>query len=48
MQSLGKNHHTLTIPEVTSHDKGMYYCMASKEGIVAQSNGSVVIVNGKD
>ena len=47
-RSLGKDSHTLTIPKVTSHDEGMYYCMASKEGIVAKSNRSVVIVNGKE
>ena len=47
-RSLGKDNHTLTITKVTSRDKGMYYCIASKEGIVAQSNRSVVIVNGKE
>ena len=46
-QSLGKDSDILVIPKVTSHDAGLYYCMAIKEGIVVVSNKSMVIVNSK-
>ena len=47
LQSSGKDSDILIIPKITSHDAGVYYCMAIKEGIIVVSNRSMVIVNGK-
>ena len=37
-----------TIRRATPRDEGMYYCMASKEGISVESNKARVRVDGKD
>jgi len=42
-----QNSNTLTIPRATPLDEGMYYCMASKEGISVESNRARVRVNGE-
>ena len=46
-RSTGQNSNTLTIPETTPPDEGMYYCIVSKEGISVESNRIRVTVNGK-
>ena len=46
-RSRGQNSNTLTIPRATPHDEGMYYCMASKEGVIVESNRAIISVNGK-
>ena len=43
-----QNSHMLIISQATPHDDGMYYCMASKEGISVQSNRAVVKVDGEE
>ena len=48
LQSLHSDDHTFIIPQITPHDAGIYYCMASKEGIVVKSGTSTVVVNGKE
>ena len=34
------------IPRLTPHDKGMYYCIATKNKIVVQSKRALVRVDG--
>ena len=46
-RSRWQNSNTLTIPRATPHDEGMYYCMASKEGVSVESNRAILIVDGK-
>ena len=46
--SRGQNSNTLTIPRATPPDEGMYYCMASKEGISVESNRARVRVDGEE
>ena len=46
-RSRGQNSNTLTIPRATPPDEGIYYCMASKEGISVESNRARVIVDGE-
>ena len=43
-RSRGKNNYTLTIPNATVLDGGMYYCIASMEGISVESNRANVAV----
>ena len=42
------NTSTLTIVNATPYDEGVYYCMASKEGIIVESNRAIVKVDGKE
>ena len=48
VRSTGKSSQTLTIPRATPHDEGMYYCIASKEGVSVESNRAAVTVDGKN
>ena len=43
-----QNTQVFIISQATPHDEGMYYCMASKEGISVQSNRAVVKVDGEE
>ena len=43
----GQHNDTFTINRVTPHYEGMYYCVAKKNNISAQSNSISVQVNGK-
>ena len=47
-RSVGQNTNTFTIPGVTPHDGGTYYCMAKKENFTVQSTKAVVRVNGEN
>ena len=47
LKSWGQDYKTLTIPKVTPHDHGMYYCMASKDGVVVKSDVATVAVYGE-
>ena len=47
-RSRGQNSNTLIIPRATPPDEGMYYCMASKEGISVESNRAVLRVDGEE
>ena len=47
LRSKGKKRKTLTIPKATPPDEGMYYCVATKEGISVKSNRAVVKVDGE-
>ena len=47
-RSQGQNSVTFTIPGVTPYDEGMYYCMATKVGVIVESNRAIVKVDGKD
>ena len=38
---------TFTIREATPYDEGMYYCTASKDGVIVSSDNAVVQVDGK-
>ena len=42
-------HHsgTFTIHKATPYDEGMYYCTASKDGVIVSSDNTVVLVDGK-
>jgi len=42
------NTNTLTIVKATPYDEGVYYCMASKEGIIVESDRAIVKVDGKE
>jgi len=46
-RSRGQDSNTLTIHRAIPPDEGIYYCMASKEGISVESNRARVRVNGK-
>ena len=46
-RSTQQNNNTLTIPRATPPDEGRYYCMASKEEIIVESNRARVRVDGK-
>ena len=46
-RSQGQNSNTLTIPRLTPYDEGMYYCIATKNKIIVQSNRALVRVDGK-
>ena len=46
-RSRGQNSNTLTIGRATPPDEGIYYCMASKEGISVESNRARARVDGK-
>ena len=46
-RSQGKNTNELTIPQAIPRDEGMYYCIAVKEGIRAESNRTILKVDGK-
>ena len=39
---------TLTIHRSTPLDEGMYYCIASKDGITVQSDIALVAIDGKE
>ena len=43
----GWHNDTFAINRVIPHDEGMYYCVAKKNNISAQSNSISVQVNGK-
>jgi len=45
-RSRGQNSNTLIIPRATPPDEGRYYCMASKEKIIVESNRARVTVDG--
>ena len=47
-RSQGQNSNTFIIPRVTPHDEGMYYCVATKEGVVVESNRATVRVDGEE
>ena len=48
-RSKGQYSKTLTIPRAGVSDGGVYYCMATKEGISIKSNEArVKVTNGKD
>jgi len=47
-RSRGRNSNIFTILSATPHDEGMYYCVASKEGISAESNRTIVRIDGED
>ena len=46
-RSRGQNSNMFAIPEATPPDEGMYYCMASKEGISVESNRARIRVDGE-
>ena len=46
-RSRGQNSSTLTIPRAIPRNEGMYYCMASKEGISVESNRARLRVDGE-
>ncbi|XP_065909246.1 uncharacterized protein [Dysidea avara] len=46
VRSTGQNSNTLNIPMITANDDGIYYCMASKDGISVESNRARVMVEG--
>ena len=46
-RSRGLNSNTLIITRATPPDEGLYYCMASKEGISVESNRAGVTVDGE-
>ena len=46
-KSRGRNSNTLTILRATPHDEGIYYCVASKERIIVESNRVIVRIDGK-
>ena len=46
-RSQGRNTNELTISQATPPDEGMYYCIAMKEGIRAESNRAILNVDGK-
>ena len=43
----GQNSNTFTISRAIPPDEGMYYCIASKEGISVESNRARVRVDGE-
>ena len=43
---IGQNGDILTIPRVTPHDVGDYYCIVKKENISVESNTAIITVNG--
>jgi len=45
---VGQNSNILTISRATPHDEGMYYCMASKDGISVESSRAIVRIDGKE
>ena len=47
VRSTGQNSNTLNIPMITANDDGIYYCMASKDGISVESNRARVMVEGE-
>ena len=47
-RSHGHSSGTLFIPRVTPHDEGTYYCVATKMGVVVESNRATVRVDGKE
>ena len=47
-RSYGHSSGTFFIPGITPHDEGMYYCVATKMGVVVESNQATVRVDGKD
>lgn len=47
-QSQGQNSNTFTIQNATPHDEGMYYCVATKVGVIVESNRATVKVDGED
>ena len=47
-RSRGQNSNTLTITRATQSDEGVYYCMASKEGISVESNRATLTVYGEN
>ena len=46
-RSQGQNSDTFTIPRITPHDDGLYYCKVAKDGIIVESNKAIVRVDGK-
>ena len=48
LRSHGQNSSTFTIPRIIPHDDGMYYCVATKENIIVESNRAIVRVDGKE
>ena len=46
-RSQGQNTNELTIPQATPPDEGMYYCIAMKEGVRAESIRAILNVDGK-
>ena len=45
-RSQGQNTNELTILQAIPPDEGMYYCIAMKEGIRAESNRAILNVDG--
>lgn len=44
-KSQGEDDEMFTIPEITPRDAGVYYCTASQNGVIVQSNKAVVTVH---
>ena len=46
-RSQGQNSNRFTIPRITPFDDGMYYCVATINNIIAESNRATVRVDGE-
>lgn len=46
-RSQGQNSNTFSIPRITPHDDGMYYCVATINNIIAESNRATVRADGE-
>ena len=47
-RSQGQSSNTFIIPRVTPHDEGMYFCVATKVGVIVESNRATVRVDGEN
>ena len=47
-RSVGQNSNIFTIPRVTPHDDGAYYCIAKIENFSVESNKAVVRIDGEN
>ena len=45
--SSGQHSNSFTIHKATPPDEGKYYCVATKSGIIVESNNASVVVDGK-
>ena len=46
-RSQGQSSNTFIIPRITPHDEGMYFCVATKVGVIVESNQATVRVDGE-